>query len=192
MPAPAEKSPGSPANDCTVAVMTILRGAAPTEENCVLPRRYVFGDAHRQLPSRSSWLSSAGDDDTLSYFLGVPVSSEMNALTRRLLGREEDSADEATAAEMSGQELQSSCSPRLARRSSSLDFTESAQPFSVSEFDVVSYAVRSCKEAAEKFSASVYQATHSRSQRLIGSGRTASAAPEVEASLTIPEELLGA
>lgn len=220
MTADAKKGPSKDVTPKDIAeIMSLLVGVAPSADNVqhVLERRYVFGDA--QLPSKSSWLNASStshdDDETLSYFLGLPPSKEMCAVTDQLLQRAQSSDFEGGSTPLLSdhaieqqQQQQVATHHTMWQRRSSFDVTssppvvttpcedraESFPPlFSVAEYDVVSYVLRQARDTAERCGRSLYHATHtSKGSRTHQPPKSGVSSVDTAALLPMPEALLGA
>lgn len=182
-------------------IMSLLCGMAPTPDNCeqVLRRTYCYGDSLQ--PTTAA--AAANNDhltDTLTYYLGLPPTDEMNEVTKAMLkhqaGKLERRSNDASVPSL---ELPAAA-VGSGRPRRSLTGGDPQVPFSSTEYDVISYIARQCFQAAQRCGASLHRATHHRSptsqknpQAAAGDmtttpHRTLNGPP---CSLSIPEELLG-
>jgi hypothetical protein len=199
---PQTKVSGSASSDVSIKqqdnineIVSLLCGMPPTRDNTnqVLQRTYCFGDSLQPVAPPSTHTgtlrASPSEDsgvDTMTYFLGLPPTEEMNEVTKVMLKRR------SSQSQLQAIRASSMCDVSMPQPSSPL-VADTYPPFSAADYDVVSFVAKQFYQVAQRCGQSLHRATHHSPSLASLRNQPQYVAPlPVQEVLPMPEELLGA
>lgn len=165
-------NPSKETNSSLLDINALLLGIAPSEDNRgLVERHYLFGDAQQATASASSPRVT----ESLAFLLGLPPTESMCKVTEALYNIDEEPCDHIGF--------------QTPQKTAMRAVDHPSPSFATPEYDVVKSVVDACSSTAERYARQLYHATHTSKKNSCAAKQCG---VQLQESLTMPEELLGA